>query len=70
MAQSDSAKYTITVAADEDGNVKLSSTLDAGRTVSALLLSALSAIKEDQPKLSREQFLAICNGVWEYDQKY
>lgn len=70
MAQSDSAKYSITVASDENGNVKLTSTLDAGQTVSALMLSALSAIKESQPKLTQDQFLAICNGIWAYDQKY
>ncbi|GEO68223.1 hypothetical protein [Levilactobacillus acidifarinae] len=70
MTQADSAKYSITVTADDDGNVQLASTLDEGRTVSALMLSALSTIKKSQPQLTQKQFLAICNGIWDYDQKY
>lgn len=66
----DASQYAIKVYTDADGAVKLESSLDAGQTVSALMLSALSAIQKDQPGLTRAQYLAICNGIWEYQQKY
>jgi len=63
------SEYTIKVTSDDQGQVKLESTINEGQTISALVLSAISAMQKDHPNLTQKDFLAFCNGMWQYDQE-
>jgi len=67
MDEQELTGYTIEIAANERGNVEMESTLSESQTVSALILSALSAIKDENPDITEDEFLSYCGQLWDYD---